>query len=80
MPGPSPFPVLVLYIRRNPPLTRWKESSKMGRRHFDDYEPDEWEEEHKRADRERRKRDAKRHRHNSEENNESRETRDSRPQ
>ena len=51
----------------------------MGRRHFDDYEPDDWKEEHKRAERERRKRDAKRHRHDSEEKSESRDGRDSRP-
>ena len=50
----------------------------MGRRHFDDYEPDDWKEEHKRAERERRKRDAKRHRHDSEEKSESRAGRDSR--
>ena len=35
----------------------------MSRRDFDDYDPNEWQEEHKRADRDRRKRDAKRHRH-----------------
>ena len=50
----------------------------MGRRHFDDYEPDEWEEEHKRADRERRKRDAKRQRHHSDDKGEDRDSRPAR--
>ena len=44
----------------------------MSRRQFDDYDPNEWEEEHKRAERERRKRDAKRHRHDDEKGEESR--------
>ncbi|WP_157375396.1 hypothetical protein [Alcanivorax hongdengensis] len=35
----------------------------MSRRHFDDYDPKEWQEEHDKSDRERRKRDAKKHRH-----------------
>ena len=35
----------------------------MRRRHFDDYDPNEWQEEHKKAEQEKRKRDAKKHRH-----------------
>lgn len=35
----------------------------MSRRHFDDYDAKEWQEEHSRVAKERRKRDAKKHRH-----------------
>lgn len=68
----------MLYKALSTPLILEREQT-MGRRHFDDYEPDDWKEEHKRAERERRKRDAKRHRHDSEEKSESRDGRDSRP-
>ena len=35
----------------------------MSRRQFDDYDAQEWREEHERADKERRKREAKKQRH-----------------
>ena len=84
-PFPSTIHFLVLYIHwqaafmavRGGPAKRQvsfnvEESGTMSRRQFDDYDPNEWEEEHKRAERERRKRDAKRHRHDDEKGEEGR--------
>lgn len=35
----------------------------MGRRHFDDYDPNDWQENEKKAKKEKQKRDAKRQKH-----------------